>query len=104
MEKSHCGGGVCEGGFGGHGGCCGESMHGCHGGNHYLVKIILKFIVIALIFMFGFNLGQMTGFIRAEYGGYGRSGMMKGINSYYGGGMMRGYTLQGTVQTPLAPK
>lgn len=73
-----CAGGSC-------GGCGGMQMHGCHGGRHHIVRMILKLILIALIFCFGFNLGQMTGFIKAEYG----RGL--GGENNYGYGMMRGY-------------
>jgi len=90
MEKKscECGGHSCAGGScGGLGGGMGMGcMHGgCHGGRHYLLKMLLKLIILALIFMFGFNLGQMTGFIKA---GYSRE-IMRGGN--YGEGMMRGY-------------
>lgn len=54
------------------GGSCGgmSSMSGCggHGEKHYLVKIILKLIIVMIIFSCGFKLGVITGSIRAEYG------------------------------------
>jgi hypothetical protein len=51
-------------------GCsCGMGhMHGCHGGRHCLVKMILKIIIIILIFWCGYKLGEMTGAIRSGYG------------------------------------
>ena len=76
-----CAGGSC-------GGCCDMQMHGCHGchgGKRHLLKVLLKLIILALIFMFGFNLGQMTGFIKAEYG----RGALGGGNNWR---MMGGYT------------
>lgn len=86
MDKKECGG-MC--GEGGHGGCCGGMghMHGCHG-RHHLMKVILKLIIIAIIFCFGFQLGVMTGFIKAQSGyglrdGIGGWGMMRG-NVFYG--------------------
>ena len=82
MEKGTCGcGHSCAGGS-----CGGMQMHGCHGGRHYLLKVILKLIILALIFMFGFSLGQMTGFIKA---GDTREIMRDGN---YGEGMIRGYS------------
>ena len=66
---------------------------GCHGGKHHLVKMILKLIIVMLIFWFGFSLGQMTGFIKAEGG---RGMMMRGGN--VGWGMMQGNALP--VQVP----
>jgi len=75
MCEHSCAGGSCS--YGMHGG------HGCHGGKFGIVRLLLKLILIALIFMFGFSLGQMTGFIKAGYGeGYGRE-MMRGNNGYY---------------------
>jgi hypothetical protein len=82
-----CAGGSCGG--------CGMQMHGCHGGRHHIVRMILKLILVALIFCFGFNLGQMTGFIKAEYG----RGLVGGVNNY-GYGMMRGYNYNATPITP----
>ena len=61
-----CAKGVCQGGS-----CCGmHSMwgHGCHGGKHHLVKMILKIIIVILIFWCGFRLGETTGFIKAQLG------------------------------------
>lgn len=95
IDKKNCGemcGHSCAGGS--CGGSCGMQMHGCHGGRRHIVRMILKLILIALIFCFGFNLGQMTGFIKAEYG--------RGINNY-GYGMMRGYNSNGIIQTPVTP-
>ena len=87
MDKKNCGemcGHSCAGGSGGFGGGMGMGCAhgGCHGGKHYLLKMLLKLIILALIFMFGFNLGQMTGFIKA---GYTRE-IMRGGN--YGEGMI----------------
>jgi hypothetical protein len=56
--------------------------HGCHGGKHYLVKIILKIVIVILIFWCGFKLGEMTGFIKASSG--------ERVNVRSGFGMMRG--------------
>lgn len=87
MDKKcdDCAKGVCQGGA-----CCGMSRmgmcgHGCHGGKHHLVKMILKIIIVILIFWCGFKLGEMTGFIKAQ-SGYGTSqrggfGMMRGYNN-----------------------
>lgn len=87
MDKKceDCAGGVCHGGMCGCGSCCGTGMgHGCHGGKHHLVKMILKIFIVILIFWCGFRLGQMVGFIKAQTGyGYGAE---KG-----GWGMMRGW-------------
>ena len=97
MEKKECcGGGMCGGGSCGGMGC----MHGCHGGKHHLVKIILKLIIIGIIFCFGFRLGAMTGFLKAQSG----YGSLKGGDGF-GWGMMRGYnysdqTLPGTKTVP----
>ena len=93
MCGHNCAGGSCSCGM--HGG------HGCHGGKFRVVRLILKLILIALIFMFGFSLGQMTGFIKA---GYGR-GITGGENNY-GYGMMRGngyYFSQNVPQGPTLP-
>jgi len=88
----------------GHSGCCGSmcEMHGCHGGRHHLVRMILKITIVIIIFWCGFKLGEMSGFIRAEYGG--------GINRELGGsfGMMRGgwndyYNNMPTTVAPATP-
>ena len=55
-----CGGPCTCGGMG--------HMHGCHGGRHCLVKMILKIVIVILIFWCGFKLGEMTGIIRSGYG------------------------------------
>jgi hypothetical protein len=65
-------------------------MCGHDGSKHYLLRVFLKLIIIALIFMFGFCLGQMTGYIKAQYGGYEYGSSMMGRNNY-GRGMMNGY-------------
>ena len=97
MCGHNCAGGSCS---------CGMHMDCGHHSRKYLLKVILKLIILALIFMFGFQLGQMTGYIKAQYGGYeyGR-GMMGRINNY-GGGMMNGYYGQVTplVTTPAPTK
>lgn len=46
---------------------CGCGMH--HGGKHHLIKIILKLVIVIIIFWCGFQLGQMTGFIKASENG-----------------------------------
>ncbi len=58
--------------------------HGCHGGKHHLIKIILKIIIVILIFWCGFKLGNITGSIRGEYGHGNRGGvqMMRGYNNF----------------------
>ena len=58
--------------------------HGCHGGKHHLVKIILKLFIVIIIFWCGLKLGEMTGSIRSEYGYGNRSGfgMMRGNNFF----------------------
>ena len=74
-------------------------MGGYHAGKHHLVKMILKLIIVMLIFWFGFSLGQMTGFIKAEGG---RGMMMRGGN--VGWGMMQGNNFGALpVQTPATP-
>lgn len=67
-----------------HGGNCGcmGHMHGCHGGRHHLVKIILKLFIVIIIFWCGFKLGEITGSIRAEYGRGNSFGMMNRYNNY----------------------
>jgi hypothetical protein len=71
MDKKECG--ACGGG------CCGGMhMHGCHDRKRHLLKMILKIVIIVLIFWCGFQLGQMTGFIKAEYG---RGIMMRGYGN-----------------------
>jgi hypothetical protein len=88
----------------GHGGCCGGMghMHGCHGGRHHLLRIILKIFIVIIIFWCGFNLGEMVGSIRAEYGrGYlngGDVGMMRGY--YYSNNMQPANPNAGTTPTP----
>jgi hypothetical protein len=77
LDKKVC---ACGGSCGGN--CGGMQMHGCHGGRHHLVKVILKLVILIIIFWCGFKLGEMTGFIRGEYG----RGVMGG-----GFGMMHSY-------------
>ncbi len=87
MDKKQCGGmcgGACAGGMGG------------YGHKHSLVKALLKLIIIALIFMFGFYLGQTVGFIKAHEG---REVM---IGGGYGMGMMHAGTMMGATTTPDA--
>jgi len=80
LDKKVCAcGGMCGPNCGG--GNCG--MHyGCHG-KHHLVKVILKLVILIIIFWCGFKLGEMTGFIRGEYG--------RGIVGGNGFGTMRSY-------------
>jgi hypothetical protein len=101
MEKKNC---ACGGSCGGNcGGGCGMQMHGCHSGKYHLMKMILKIVIIILIFWCGFKLGEMTGFVRAEYGrgtmmDGGGFGMMRG--GYSGNGMMNPGTGTATPATP----
>ena len=70
-----------------HGGMCSSMMkHGCCGGRHSLFRVILKIVIVVIIFWCGFKIGEMTGFIRAEYGG--GYNMMDGNG--FGFRMMRG--------------
>ena len=39
--------------------------HGCHGGKHHLIKIILKLVILIIIFWCGFKLGEITGYIKS---------------------------------------
>lgn len=88
MDKKECG---CAEGKCMCGGAMGH-MHGCHS-RHHLVKVILKLVIIIIIFWCGYQLGMMTGYIKAEYGG----GMMRGGFGHVQ--MMNG----GTTVTPVAP-
>jgi hypothetical protein len=75
MEKKE---GVCEVGKGG---CCSSMGHmHCHCGRHHLVKIILKLFIVIIIFWCGFQLGAMTGLIRAERGSGNNFRTMRGYN------------------------
>jgi len=76
--------------------------HGCHGGKcHYLLKIILKLIIVMMIFCFGFKLGVITGSLHGN-------GEARNFNRG-GYGMMQGYrsanldlnNLNNGTQTPL---
>jgi hypothetical protein len=58
--------------------CAMGHMHGCHGGRHHLVKIILKLIIVIIIFWCGFKLGEITGSIRGQYGRTGSFQMIRG--------------------------
>ena len=58
---------------------------GHHHGKHGLVKMILKLIIIIIIFWCGYQLGNITGYIRAE----GGLGIMSNRANF---GMMRGYS------------
>lgn len=73
------------------GGSCGgmQSMCGCgcHNGKRHLIKMILKIVIFILIFWCGFQLGLMTGYIKAENG---RAMMRNGNVGNYGAGMMGG--------------
>ena len=90
-KKCGCGEGDCKACHPNNGGaCCGmHSMmmgHGCCGGRRHLVKIILKIVIVVLIFWCGFKLGEISGSIRTEYGGYRMGGfkmMQGGWNGYY---------------------
>lgn len=79
MDKKQ-GENMCEGCGCNHGGCCGSHMHGCHGGKHHLVKIILKLFIVIIIFWCGFKLGVMAGLLREGYGRGNDFGMMRGYN------------------------
>lgn len=57
-------------------------MHGCHGGRHHLLKIILKLLIVIIIFWCGFKLGVITGSIRGGYVRENNFGMMRGYNNY----------------------
>lgn len=75
-----CGSATCQGG-------CGYNY-----GKHHTMHSILKLLVLGLVFLFGFKLGMITGFIGR---GYEHGGMMSGGYSQnfdeQGVGMMRGY-------------
>ena len=75
-----------------------HGMHGCcHGGKYHLVRMILKMIIVILIFWAGFQIGQMTGYLRA---GEGR--MMRGGGYLYQ--TTSALTPQGTFQSaPMIP-
>jgi len=80
LDKKVCGGCGCPCSGNCEGGSCGGMHHGCHGGKRHLVKMILKLFILIIIFWCGFKLGEMTGFIRGEYG--------RGTSGF---GMMRSY-------------
>jgi hypothetical protein len=71
-EKKGCGCGEGKCGCGPMG-----QMHGCHG-KHHLVKVILKLVIVIIIFWCGFQLGVITGSIRAGYGHENNFRMMQG--------------------------
>jgi hypothetical protein len=80
MDKKQCEGGMCKSGCS----SCGmHSMCGCHGGKHYLIKLILEIIIVILIFWCGFKLGEIVGSIGSGHGmqrgGYGM--MMNGYSN-----------------------
>ena len=71
----------------------GNGCGGCCGGKNHTMHMILKVLLLALIFMCGFKLGMVTGYIGH---GYERGGMMgRGVYGQnfdgQGYGMMRGY-------------
>jgi hypothetical protein len=70
-------GGNCEGGS-----CGGMHMHGCHCGKHHFLKVIFKLVILIIIFWCGFQLGEMTGFIRGEYGRGAMGGGFGTMRSY----------------------
>ena len=53
-----------------------------HHGKHHLVKMILKLIIIIIVFWMGYQLGNITGSIKAGHGSMNRVnyGMMGGWN------------------------
>ena len=94
MDKKQCG--SC--GDSVNGGCCCYMHRGCHG-RHHLLRVILKILIVIIIFSCGYKLGQMTGFIRAEYGG------QYGHQDFGGFGMMgdRGYYFSNNAPTTITP-
>ncbi len=88
------------------GGCGGMTCKGICGyshSKHHTMHMILKVLLLALIFMCGFKLGMITGYIGH---GYERGGMMRGGYSQnfdeQGYGMMRGYkNVQATPATTV---
>ena len=91
-----------------------HSMHGmamggcgCHGGKNYLIKTILKLIIIIIIFWCGFKLGEITGSIRAD--GFGGRTMTIHRGGYDGMMNTGAFELntdgaQALPATPVAPK
>ena len=75
-----------------------KHMHGCHGGKHCLIKMVLKLFILMLIFWLGFKLGEITGFVKSERG-------FGGDNNRSGYGMMRGfyYGNQNSISLPTGP-
>ncbi len=75
---------------------------------HHTMHMILKVLLLALVFMCGFKLGMITGYIGH---GYERGGMMRGgyeqyygvDSEYYGGGMMRSYKNVPAATTTVTP-
>ncbi|MDE2030839.1 MAG: hypothetical protein KGI58_01085 [Patescibacteria group bacterium] len=73
-------------------------MCGCHGGKYYfMIKAILKIIIVILIFWCGFKLGEITGSIRGyeHTGGRYGFGMMNGYDNYN-----NGFDLNSITSTP----
>ena len=74
----------------------GNGCGGC-GGSHHTMHMILKVVLLALIFMCGFKLGMVTGYIGHNYE---RGGMM---DYNYSGKMMRGNYEKSTTTTTVVP-
>ncbi len=79
---------------------------GCHHhhGKHHLVKIILKLIIVIIIFWCGFEIGNITGAIKAETHGYGS--MSRGGFQMMQGGFSNAIPVTGgaTTQAPVPTK
>ncbi|MDR3519517.1 MAG: hypothetical protein P4L63_01345 [Candidatus Pacebacteria bacterium] len=105
MDKKECGcaEGKCACGSMGH-------MHGCHGGMYHLLKVVLKIFILIIIFWCGFQLGQESGLIKAEYGrammmsqrgGASNFGMMGGNSGWNNN--TSGVMIPATNATPVVP-
>jgi len=59
---------------------CGENKSGCGGcggcGYHHkhMMKWLVKIVLAVLIFSFGYQIGEMKGMLRSQFGGYRHGG------------------------------
>ncbi len=85
-------------------GCGCEQKNSCGGCGHHkhkhMIKWAIKVAVLVLVFCFGFQMGEMKGMLRSQFGGYKKfHGGGWAMPMMYGGGYNDGYFLE---QTPAS--
>lgn len=77
-NENKCEGGVCKLEMGGH-----DEKGGCGHHHKHMMKWLIKIIVLVVLLCGAFQMGELKGMLRGQYGH-----MNRGFYGGYGGGMM----------------